>query len=91
MDSKDVEEIFKGVLTEESQSSHEPMITEVTNNSVTPNKYALNTSPAIVPNQHGVIIQQSPSSVMPPSHSGEIFFVYQANIITDNRAIPVTL
>lgn len=71
MDSKDVEEIFKGVLTEESQSTHEPVISDVGNNPMGPSKYALNTSSAVIANQQqDVIIHQGPPPIMSPSHSG---------------------
>ena len=73
MDSKDVEEIFKGVLTEESQTSHEPVLPDATSNAMVAGKYALNESQAVVANQQqGVIIQQGPPPIMSPSHSGSV-------------------
>ena len=77
----DGDDIFKDVLPEESQNSHEPIIAGVTNNSVSTSKFAMNANPAIVQNQHGVIIQQNASSMMATSHSGKIIWarsVYSA-------------
>ena len=71
MDSKDVEEIFKDVLTEEPQNSHEPITPDATNNSIASGKYVLNKTPTVVANQQqGVIIQHGPP-IMSPSHSGK--------------------
>lgn len=78
MDGKDVEEIFKGVLTDEPQTAPEPVLPETSNNSVSSSTYSLNhpamsTNPAVVNNQpQGVIISQGPpSALMSPSHSGK--------------------
>lgn len=79
MDSKDVEEIFKGVLTEESQDSHETVLPNANTNSVSSSTYPishpnLNSAAAVVNNQQqGVIISQGPQPVISPSHSGKSF------------------
>lgn len=76
MDSKDVEEIFKGVLTDESQDSHDSVMPETpTNGSVSSSSFSINHSnvnsaQSVVSNQQqGVIMSQGPPA-MSPSHSG---------------------
>lgn len=86
MDSKDVEEIFKDVLTEEPQNSHEPVISDATNNPIAPGKYVLNKTPAIMTNQQqGVIIQQGPPPIMSPSHSGKERIDWNVNFIVNDQ------
>lgn len=76
MDGEDVEEIFKDVLTDESQNSHDSVLPATnTTNLVSPNSFPINhtpmnVSPAIIGNQQPNIIPQTPSSLMSPSHSG---------------------
>lgn len=76
MDSKDVEDLFKGVLTDEAQDSPETVPQEVVPNSAPANSFSLghsnlNSSPAAVSNQQsGVIISQSPQPIVSPSNSG---------------------
>lgn len=60
MDSKDVEEIFKGVLTDESQESQESA-------GVFP---MTSSTPATTPGTPGVVLPQGPPPIMSPSHSG---------------------
>lgn len=80
MDGKDVEEIFKGVLTDESQDSHDAVMQDPSNtNAVTSSTFTLNhtnvnANPSVVNNQQqGVIISQGPPA-MSPSHTGSIIF-----------------
>lgn len=76
MDSKDVEDLIKGVLTDEAEDSPETVPQEVVPNSGPANSFSLNhsnlnSSPAAVSNQQsGVIISQSPQPIVSPSHSG---------------------
>lgn len=77
MDSKDVEDLFKGVLTDEAQEPPDTVVPpEVVPNSEPANSFSmshsnLNSSPAVVNNQQsGVIISQSPQPIVSPSHSG---------------------
>lgn len=79
MDSKDVEEIFKGVLTDESHTASESVLPETPNNSASSSTYSINhsslsTNPVVVNNPpQSVIISQGPPQppIMSPSHSGK--------------------
>lgn len=71
MDGKDVEEIFKDVMTDESQDSvlSRGNVANAVSSSTFPlNQANINVNSTIV-NQQSVI-SQTPSALMSPSHSG---------------------
>ncbi len=95
MDSKEVEDLFKGVLTDESQDSHESVLPETVPSSVSSSSYSFShsnlnaTAPVVNNQQQGVIITQGPPPIMSPSHSGKLFYVLTSAAVLLTREISV--
>ncbi|XP_063696250.1 histone-lysine N-methyltransferase 2C-like isoform X2 [Culicoides brevitarsis] len=77
MDGKDVEEIFKGVLTDESQESQESIFANSVNSGMT---YSRTSTPQHVANIQSPSVMQSPSRLVPQQQQQPLMQAQQ-NII----------
>lgn len=75
MDGKDVEDIFKDVLTDDSQTAHDTVLPHTNVNTVSSSTFPINHTPmnvhpVMVNNMQPGVISQTPATMMSPSHSG---------------------
>lgn len=78
MDGKDVEDIFKGVLTDESQESQESMFANSVNSGMT---YSRTSTPQHVSNIQSPNVMQSPSRLVPQQQQQQPILQSQQNLI----------
>lgn len=78
MDGKDVEEIFKGVLTDESQESQESIFTNSINSGLT---YSRTSTPQHVSSIQSPNVLQSPSRLVPQQQQQQPLLQPQQNLL----------